>query len=135
MNFKISLRYLFILLIAQTSCHSNDIYFDLNAQSVITCSNIEFSKIQIISDDDSDVYIFTKLSKEKGTNDFNLVLLNKAYILENELGELSTDSFKLRPNMVYIITNSSNGDAASDSIHIKTDDDGKVVEASNKSCE
>ncbi len=130
-----------IILIALTcllyvlySCSDNNIYFDINSQSVVTCNKKAIKKLCISSTDGKDFYFFSKLPKVEGTNKFILSNLSRNYLLENVNREVSIDSFELRPETSYKIENSTFGDAASSEIQIKTDKGGKVIYSSITSC-
>lgn len=125
---------LICLLFTLSSCYNNNIYFDINSQCVVSCNKKVIENLHIISKDSKDFYFFSKLPKLKGTNSFNLVEINHSYSLENMNCEISIDSFRLRPETEYEISNSTFGDAASSKILIKTDKNGKVAYSNIKTC-
>lgn len=122
------------LLFTLSSCSDNNIYFDINNQSVISCNKKVISKLHIIGKDNKDFYFFSKQPEAKGTNNFSLITLNHSYLLENMNSQISIDSFKLRPETEYEITNSTFGDADHTQILIKTDKEGKVIYSNVTSC-
>ena len=125
---------LICLLFTLSSCYDNNIYFDINSQSVVSCNKKVIENLHIISKDSKYFYSFSKLSKLKGTNSFNLVEINHSYSLENINREISIDSFRLRPETEYEIVNSTFGDATSSKILIKTDKNRKVAFSNIKTC-
>lgn len=129
-----SLIILTCLLFTLSSCSDNNIYFDVNSQSVISCNKKVISKLHIISKDSKDFYFFSKQPEAEGTNNFSLIALNRSYLLENMNSQVSIDSFKLRPETEYEITNSTFGDADHTQILIKTDKEGKVTYSNVTSC-
>ncbi len=122
------------LLFTLSSCSDNNIYFDINNQSVRSCNKKVISKLHIISKNNNDFYFFSKKPEAEGTNNFSLFTLNHSYFLENMNSQICIDSFKLMPETEYEITNSTFGDADRTQILIKTDKEGKVIYSNVTSC-
>jgi hypothetical protein len=126
----IIISFLFIL----NSCSDNNIYFDINSQSVRSCNKKVIKKLHIISEDSKDFYYFSKLPKTEGTNSFSLIKKNHNYLLENMNGEISIDSFRLKSETGYKIENSTFGDATPSEVLVRTDKNGKVIYSNIVSC-
>jgi hypothetical protein len=117
-----------------TSCYNNVIYFDMDKQLVRTCNSRSIRDLYIDTSDDKSLYNFIKIEGKEGTNSFSLTNLDKNYNLEVMGVKVPLERFVLKPNVTYTITNHTYGDTDESDIKIKTDEQGKVIEASRKSC-
>ena len=122
--------FLFIL----SSCSDNNIYFDINSQSVKSCNKKVIKKLYVTSENGQDFYYFLKLPKTEGTNSFSLIKKNHNYLLKDMYGEINIDSFRLKSETTYKIENSTFGDAASSEVLVRTDKKGKIIYSNIVSC-
>jgi hypothetical protein len=124
LSIKLSLQnklFLSLIVLCLTSCSGNQIYFDINNQSVKTCSGAKIRELYITSLNTNEYYIFSTMPGKFGVNEVSFNNLNHEYMIEYKGDSLiKTEDFKLHPDMNYEIKNTSNGDAAESIIKIKT---------------
>ena len=127
---------LFTVTLLLTSCYSNEIYFDMEKQSVVRCEDV-IKQLYISSKDGKDCLCFTVSPGKKGSKVFSLKELNTNYTIDvlNSSVPLDFLHFKLRPETEYEIINHSNGDAAEGNLLIRTDKNGAVIYANKPSCQ
>lgn len=121
-----------ILAVASYSCTGNVIYFDMKDQTVKTCEKQRIVRLSI--ETDKEIYFVSLKKGEKGVNSFSLAKIDDQYEIEYKWEIIKNSSFKLEPNTEYIISHSSDGDAAEGRINIKTDSLGAVWYADRTDC-
>ena len=103
---------------------------------MISCQGNKITHLYVESDDGADYYYFTSRDFEFANDYFSFQTLNKNFTLETSYKSIiiPLDSFHLRPNKKYIITNSTVGDAAKIKVEITTDSLGNIVSTNKPSC-
>lgn len=117
------------------SCSSNQIFFDMEQQSVVRCEGV-ISKLYLESKDGKDCLCFSISQGKKGRQSFSIKEIDKDYSIEvlSDSCYLNLRKFKLRPQTEYKIVNHSNGDATDGELLIRTGEDSSVVYADRTSC-
>jgi len=125
---------LVLVIIGLMSCADNQIYFDIDEQSIKTCNGKAIRSLTVDEIEGDYLYRFAKGKDKEGTNSFSFISLDKNYTLEVMGQELPLSKFNLKPNSEYRIRNSTYGDAASGEIKVKTNGDGEIATADITSC-
>lgn len=115
------------------SCYDNQIYCDLEAQTIKTCNGESISYL-FIDSVEGESWTFHKKAGTEGVNAFNLDLPNSSYTLTKGNIQLPLDSFRLLPKQQYTIINHTYGDAANSEIVVSTNENGKIDRAKPGSC-
>lgn len=124
-----------IVTICCVSCgNSNEIYFDMESQSVVRC-NSSILNLYIKSKDNKDYLHFSVLQGEKASIALSIKELNKKYSIDITSTFIDLKNFKLRPETEYEIENHSNGDTPNGKLTIKTDKNSSVIYADKTSCQ
>jgi hypothetical protein len=123
----------FIVAISLMSCYDNQIYFDISEQCVKTCNGRPVKSLYF--EGNNNLYLFEKISGKEGSSIFCLNDLDRNYKLAIMNIEMPLDSFRLKPNSEYKISNHTYGDAAFSEIKIKTNESGEIVTADVASCQ
>lgn len=115
-------------------CYSNEICIDPLKKVILNPSHHNLSRLEIeFQEGDKTAFLDASLKSRAHEDKFLLTMRNPDFeirdYLENEC------SFLIRPNTVYKITNSSNGDAADNSVTFQTDSFNNIFVVEGDSCE
>lgn len=125
---------LLIIVLSLSSCSNNLIYFDKENQSINRCNGEPIISIMFRCENDLSLYLFRLKSEKEGTSMFSLKKANENYELKDEMRLLDINSFKLKANAQYTVRHSSNGDAGSGHLILRTDSNGIAVYSDVTSC-
>ncbi|WP_300564695.1 hypothetical protein [Flavobacterium sp.] len=130
---KIYLVFIFILFIG---CTNNEIYFDCDTQSLISCTNKGIRNVYISSESSSETYFIEWKSTEIDVpTNLDFRNIQKEYSIYKGWNEILilNKEFKLSPLTSYKIERVQ-GDASSYNIMISTNEKGKIVKSSKALC-
>ena len=114
-----------------SSCSDNGFYYDVEGQVLLSCGTDKITLLVITNQREE--AIFVTADWQAARERLDLRDIPEDYLIEDELGNQVT--FQLENNMLYMILNSTHGDASSQSINIKTDSLGIVVSSSRVNCQ
>jgi hypothetical protein len=135
---KISELKVFVIILCISSCFSsNEIYFDIENQSVVSCNHKGIRRLYIENLTNSEVYRI-EFNNENGGILPNRVFIDSistAYLvfLDWHKKPIPSAKFKLAPLARYKVERAQ-GDASAFGIDIWTEENGKVYKSTNESC-
>jgi len=116
------------------ACENNLIYFDLNSQKIIRCSDQGIRHLEIGNDSLKSYYFIKWVSNSEAPKEISLNNIDKGYkIILNGEDVIPNTSFKLTPNVLYNINHTSSGDAGPGNLQIYISKNG-VTKASKFNC-
>ena len=122
-----------IIITAMTGCYSNEICIDPSKKVVLNPSHHDLSRLSIRTEGESGIsYLELSLSNHHHRYKFNLTEENPDFDVTYHATK--SNNFYLKPNSIYLITNSSNGDAASNSVTFQTDSINEIIVLDGNSC-
>lgn len=131
------MKQLFLFLLIWTvlgSCTDNEILFDLNSQSVISCNSSGIRNLHVENINNKEYYMITwQDSIHDAPKKFSFESKNRGYKIEEIYPFRELPQLNLASMSQYIVTKSG-GDASSHEIEIWTDKNGKVYKTSKNSC-
>jgi hypothetical protein len=133
---KIFLKYCIIVIFAfvLVSCFGNNIYFDLEKQTICSCNKQTITSLNIHDLDNQNTYFFTLRPNKNGTNCLSIQTWSGDYFVENIFDyTVNSKNFRLKPNTEYEIYNHTFGDAAGGKLIVKTNNKGMVIYADRTS--
>lgn len=129
---------LFVISILFSSCFlSNEICFNVDNQSIISCNQKGLSNLYIEDSTTSNMYhlLFNDTLNNNVPKVIYIDSISKLYSIYQGWQEkyIKNQSFKLAPLSKYVIERAQ-GDASTYKIEVWTDKNGKVVKSSKRNC-
>src|SRR6266536_5061449 len=133
---RLSIITYFLIVSVFSSCYSNAIYFDVNAQSICSCNAKEIRQVYIKNDSSSEVYLIswtdTILVAPKIINLKNIETGYSLYKGWNKK-QISINEFKLAVLSTYTIERVQD-DATTYKVKVWTDKTGNINKTSRSTC-
>jgi len=129
--------YVSFIMILFEACYSNRIYFDINKQSIVSCSPNRIRQLYISNDSSSETYfIVWEKASSSAPKTIDLKNIQEGYIIYKgwDRKQIALTEFKLSGLAVYTISRMQ-GDAGSYTINVSTDKKGDIVKSSRTSCD
>ena len=124
-----------LIITVMAGCYSNEICIDPSHRAILNPSHHDLYRLRMVIQEEESgktSYLELSLSDHRHQDKFYLTEKNPDF----EVIDYSPRpcSFHLRPNTVYSITNSSNGDAAANSVTFQTDSFNNIFAVEGTSC-
>jgi hypothetical protein len=135
-NISLMLVISFVMIFFE-ACYTNSFCFDINMQSIVSCTPNRIRYIDISNDSSSETYVITwENTSADAPKILNLKKIQQGYNVYKgwERKPISLTEFKLSGLAVYTISRMQ-GDAGRYSIKISTDEKGYIVKSSRISCD
>ena len=123
---------LFTCIFSIISCKNNSMYFDIYKSEFSSCDEIGINKLVVKNLKNFDLFIL-KSKNYNSTSNFSIYEIEDLFSIESNQ-ESSIFSLS-KPNTLFSVINTSNGDASHFEVLILTDSLGFVSETSRPSCE
>ena len=122
-----------IIITAITGCYSNEICIDPSHKAILNPSHHDLTRLRVvIKEEGKTSYLELTLSSHRHKDKFFLSEENPDFEVTDYSPKAS--SYLLRSNTVYTITNSSNGDAAANSVKFRTDSINNIFVIEGDTC-
>ena len=128
--------YLVFIVLLFMGCASNEIYFDCDTQSLISCSNKGIRNVYISSESSSETYLIEwKSTKINAPTNLDFRNVQKEYSVYKGWNNILilNEEFKLSPLTNYKVERVQ-GDASSYNIEVSTNEKGEIIKSSKVSC-